>query len=97
MNDIVNVISTVGFPIFCVIALGFFIYKAFEKITNTNAEREKELYKLLGETREQLNNAIEINASFVEILNDLKNNMANVQDDILKIKSTLKMKEEKKV
>jgi hypothetical protein len=49
---------------------------------------------MLGETRAQLDEAIKINASFVEVLSDLKSNMNNVQDDVLKIKQTLHMKKE---
>lgn len=91
MNDIVNIISTLGFPIFCVIALGALVFKGFEKITGTNEAREQKLYEMLGETREQLRKATEINASFVEILSDFRTDLSTIQDDIQSIK--LKMKE----
>jgi hypothetical protein len=94
MADAVSVITNVGFPIFCVLALGGLVWKGFDKITSNNAEREKLLYSMLGETRAQLDEAIKINASFVEILSDLKSNMGSVQDDIVKIKQTLHMKKE---
>lgn len=94
MTDAVSVITNVGFPIFCVLALGALVWKSLDKITTANAEREQKLYLMLGETRAQLDEAIKVNASFVEILSDLKNNMNNVQDDILKIKQTLHMKKE---
>ena len=94
LQDAITVISNLGFPIFCVICLGGLVYKGFDKITAANAEREQKLYIMLGETRAQLDEAIKVNASFVEILSDLKNNMSNVQDDILKIKQTLHMKKE---
>ena len=90
-QDVTTIISTVGFPIFCTLALGYFVFKAFQSITSANQEREKDLYKMLGETREQLNNAIRVNTSFVEILSDLKNNVSSVQDDIAEIKSNLRM------
>lgn len=92
--DAVNIITNVGFPIFCVLALGGLVWKGFDKITSNNAEREKLLYSMLGETRAQLDDAIKINASFVEILSDLKTNMNNVQEDVVKIKSALHMKKE---
>jgi hypothetical protein len=76
------------------LALGGLVWKGFDKITSNNAEREKLLYSMLGETRAQLDEAIKINASFVEVLSDLKSNMNNVQDDVLKIKQTLHMKKE---
>lgn len=94
MTDAVSVITNVGFPIFCVLALGALVWKSFDKITSNNAEREKLLYSMLGETRAQLDDAIKINASFVEILSDLKTNMNNVQEDVAKIKSALHMKKE---
>ena len=94
MTDAVSVITNVGFPIFCVLALGGLVWKGFDKITSSNAEREKLLYSMLGETRAQLDEAIKINASFVEILSDLKTNMSNVQEDVVKIKSALHMKKE---
>lgn len=94
MNDVVSIISNVGFPIFCVLALGGLVYKGFDKITSANAEREQKLYLMLGETRAQLDEAIEVNASFVEILSDMRSDVANVQDDIVKIKTRLNMKKE---
>lgn len=96
MSDAVSIITNVGFPIFCVLALGALVWKGFDKITSNNAERERLLYSMLGETRAQLDDAIKINASFVEILSDLKSNMNNVQDDIVKIKQTLHMRKEDK-
>ena len=38
MEDWINVLQTVGFPIFCVLALGFFIYTAYKKITEDTKE-----------------------------------------------------------
>jgi hypothetical protein len=92
MNDAVTIINNVGFPIFCVLALGALVGWAFKEITKANAERELRLYETIAATREQLNNAIEVNASFVEILSEMRNNVGVMQDDILKIKQQLKMK-----
>ena len=94
MNDIINAVSSLGFPVFCTIMLGALVYKGFDKITTANAEREQKLYVMLGETREQLGKAMEVNASFVEILSEMRNDVANVQDDIVKIKTKLNMKKE---
>ena len=94
MNDIVNVVQNLGFPVFCVISLGALVWKGFDRITTANQDREQKLYMMLGETREQLQKAIEVNASFVEILSDMRTDVANVQDDIVKIKTKLNMKKE---
>lgn len=90
MEDMVSVISTVGFPIFCVLALGLFIYKAFQTITAANAEREKTLYATINQIREQLNKSTEINASFVEILSDFRTDISKIQSDLAEIKSEIK-------
>ena len=41
MEVYANIISTVGFPIACVIALGFFIYKAWNDMSKRSTEREE--------------------------------------------------------
>lgn len=92
MSDAVNVIENVGFPIFCVIALGGLVWLGFKYITQNNIEREAKLYEMLGVTRKELDEAISINAQFVTVLNDLKNDISDVQNDIVKIQNTLSIK-----
>lgn len=89
-NDIVNIISSVGFPIACAMGLGIFIYKAYEKISEMNQLREQKLYDMLYQTQEQLKKATEINASFVEVLSDFRNDITKIQDDIQEIKHEIK-------
>lgn len=93
MNDIVNIISTVGFPIFCVIALGLFIYKTVDKITQMNAEREKKLYEMLGETRAQLSEASELNEKFISVLNDMTTELKRISEDLDSVKRVIERKE----
>ena len=35
MENVTTIISTLGFPIFCAIALGWFCYKSYNKMTDT--------------------------------------------------------------
>ena len=91
-NDAVGIIDNVGFPIFCVIALGGLVWLGFKHITQNNTEREAKLYEMLGAIRKELDEAITINAQFVTILNDLKNDISDVQNDIVKIQNTLAIK-----
>lgn len=35
METVTTIISTLGFPIFCAIALGWFCYKSYNKMTDT--------------------------------------------------------------
>ena len=90
VNDIVNIISTVGFPIACAVGLGIFIYKAYEKMSEMNQLREQKLYDMLDQTQKQLKKATEINASFVEVLSDFRNDITKIQDDIQEIKHEIK-------
>lgn len=92
VNDAVDVIDNVGFPIFCVIALGALVWLGFKHITQNNTEREAKLYEMIGETRKELDEAININAQFVNVLNDLKNDISELQNDIAKIQNTLALK-----
>lgn len=97
VNDAVSIIDNVGFPIFCVIALGGLVWLGFKHITQNNIERETKLYEMLGSTRKELDDAITINAQFVTILNDLKNDISDVQNDIVKIQNTLSIKKGVKI
>lgn len=89
LGDISSIITNVGFPIFCVIALGLFVYKAFDKITAMNAEREQKLYTMLGETREQLSEATKINAGFIEVLNSMRKDVDSIGKDVDDIKTKI--------
>ena len=43
VNTIQTLVTSLGFPIVCVMALGWFIYKAFEKFTAQSEKREEKL------------------------------------------------------
>jgi hypothetical protein len=95
MNEIemaTNLITNLGFPIFCVIALGFFIYKSYSKITDRNIEREDKLYKVLNKTQVQLDKLEEINEGFVKTLEVFTKDNQQIKKDIEVIKEKI-MKE----
>lgn len=89
VNSIQALISTVGFPIFCTLALGAFIYKAMLKITDGNRERESKLYELIGKTQEQLSAAQETNGRFLSVLSQINDEQKEMRNDIDEIKETL--------
>lgn len=77
----VELITTVGFPIACVIAMGWFIYKIYQK----SIDREEELR---GEIKENQ----KINGKFAEIINrhslelgEIKNDVKEIKEDIIVI------------
>ena len=90
MDEVTTIISTVGFPIFCVLALGWFVYKAYNNISVNNKDREEKLYTMLGKTQEQLDNAQNTNAKFVAVLEDFTRDTEVIKNDIDQIKNDIK-------
>ena len=90
VNTIQTLITSLGFPIVCVIALGWFIYNAFEKITAQSEKREEKLYTVIAqaqETNERLSNT---NAEFVSVLNTYKSDLDEIKADVTEIKENMK-------
>ena len=90
VNTIQTLITSLGFPIVCVIALGWFIYKAFEKFTAQSEKREEKLYTVIAqaqETNERLSNT---NAEFVSVLNTYKSDLEDIKADVTEIKENMK-------
>lgn len=81
-DGITTIISTVGFPIFCVVCLGYFVWKAFNMVMANNKEREAKLYDTIAEIRGQLKEASATNASFVKILENMSKDIEDIKDKI---------------
>jgi F0F1-type ATP synthase membrane subunit b/b' len=81
-NNISTIISTVGFPIFCVVCLGYFVWKAFNMVMQNNKEREGKLYDTIAEIRGQLKEASATNASFIKILENMSKDIEDIKDKI---------------
>lgn len=80
--DWMQMISTLGFPIACVVALGWFIATRYDKIATENKEREDRYISLLTESQRQMKELSATNASFVTIISQM-------QDDVDQIKTKL--------
>ena len=90
VNTIQTLVTSLGFPIVCVFALGWFIYNAFEKITAQSEKREEKLYTVIAqaqETNERLSNT---NAEFVAVLNTYKSDLDEIKADVTEIKENMK-------
>lgn len=73
-----ELIGVLGFPIVCVGALGFFIYKLWQQ----SAERENKLMNEITESRV-------INGKFAEIIAQYKVELDEIKVDVKDIKETL--------
>lgn len=78
MEVFVSLISTVGFPIACVIALGAFVWTIYKR----SEKREDEL-------REEIRNNQELNAKMIETLALYAKDISDIQTDINEIKTII--------
>lgn len=79
---IVELISTVGFPIVCVGALGYFVWHIYKQ----SVERENKLLAEITENRL-------VNTKFAEIIAGYEITLGEIQHDVRDIKDTLHMTE----
>lgn len=78
----VELISTLGFPIACVVALGFFVWKIY----NQSIERENKLMAEITENRLVNEKAIETIAQFAERFTHIETDVEVIKTDINLIK-----------
>lgn len=79
---LVEILPSVGFPILCVGALGWFVYKFYTDSQKQNAEREEKLYIQLGKQTE-------INEKFANIIAQYEAKLNIIQTDISEIKTDI--------
>lgn len=95
---IIEVISTLGFPVACVVAMGLFIFHIYKTTTATNAEnmekvqarcaaREEKLYQEIALNREINGKAIETITLYAERLDDIQQDIKEIKTDITVIMS----------
>ena len=90
INTIQTLITTLGFPICVCVALGWFIYKAFEKFTAQSEKREEKLYTVIAQAQETNERLSKTNAEFVSVLNTYKSDLDEIKADVTEIKENMK-------
>lgn len=80
MEVFVELISTLGFPIACVIALGVFVWNIYKQ----SVKREELLMAEITENRL-------INQKFAEIIAGYEITLGEIKDDVKDIKTTLQI------
>lgn len=78
LGVIVELITTVGFPIVCVLALGWFVWHIYKQ----SVERENKLMTEITENRL-------INQKFAEIIGQYEVKLDEIKSDVKDIKDTL--------
>lgn len=88
--DILEIISTLGFPIACVLCLGFFIFKIYNDTTQQNKENMEAVQARCKEREDklytQLEKQNEINGKFANIIAQYDIKLNTIQEDINEIK-----------
>ena len=89
VGTIQSLITSLGFPIVCCVALGWFIYKAFNKFTAQADSREQKLYGVIAEAQAQNQKLSETNAQFISVLNTYKTDIEDIKADVSEIKQKI--------
>lgn len=90
VNTIQTAISTLGFPIVCVLFLGWFIWKIWMTQQDQNKEREDKLYEYLGKAQAVNEELTKTNSEFVEVLHSYKSDLDTIKNDVTEIKQNMK-------
>jgi hypothetical protein len=85
VGTITQLIGTLGFPIVCVIALGFFVFKLWQQ----SAAREEKLMSEITENRLVNEKAIETIALYADRLTHIENNVEAIKNDVVAIKDKI--------
>ena len=92
-GTITSLISSLGFPIVCVIALGYFSFYMVKETNRTNIEtmkklqeryaaRENKLYEEIKENRKVNAKAIETIAHYAEKLDIIQDDVNEIKNDV---------------
>ena len=76
--DWTQIVSTLGFPIACAIALAFFVYKLYQD----SKERENKFFVEIAENRK-------VNAKFAEIIAKYETQLEEIKSDVKEIKDDI--------
>ena len=87
--DWTQLISTLGFPIVCVIGLSYFIYIVYQKTTADNEKREEKLYEVIGKAQANNEMLLETNKEFIAVLETYKTDINEIKHDIEDIKDII--------
>lgn len=90
VNTIQTAISTLGFPIVCVLFLAWFIWKIWMSQQDQNKEREDKLYEYIGKAQAVNEQLTKTNSEFVEVLHSYKSDLDTIKNDVTEIKQNMK-------
>lgn len=81
IKTIETFISSVGFPIACVLGMGYFIWQLYKQ----SVDRENKLYTQIEESRLVNAKAIDTIAHYAERLDTIQEDVKVIKNDVIKI------------
>lgn len=84
-----HAITTLGFPIVCVVFLGWFVWKIWLRQQEQNEKREEKLYACITEAENLNKQLIETNSEFMEVLTDYRSDLDEIKQNVNEIKNTI--------
>lgn len=87
LSAIQTAITTLGFPIVCVISMGWFITKLWNKSQEQNEKREEKLYEVISKSQMQNERLSTTNSEFVKVLTDYRTDLDTIKNDVKEIKT----------
>ena len=87
LSVIQTLITTLGFPIVCVLAMGWFISKTWNQSQEQNKQREDKLYEVVSKAQAQNERLSITNSEFVSVLTDYKTDLETIKNDVKEIKT----------
>lgn len=89
LSTLTQVITQLGFPIVMVLALCMFIKSLWEKQAEQNEKREESLMQCLDKAQTANQKLSDVNAEFVKALQDNRNDIEEIKQDVSEIKLKL--------
>ena len=89
VSNITQLITSLGFPIVCVIAMAYAMWKVYTRSEDRNEQREDKLYKVISDAQAQNKELSDTNVKFVTILENYESDLAGIKTDITDIKNKL--------
>ena len=89
IGAIQTLISTLGFPVVCVLFLGWFIYKIWMNQQDNNKSREEKLYEFIGKAQAVNEDLTKTNSEFLAVLNSYKEDIEDIKSDVSDIKERI--------
>ena len=87
MEEMLNLIPTLGFPIVCCVAVGFCFYQMLNKVLSDSKERENNLMNLTREISTkiaELGQIVDKNTEAISIMNEKIEKLSNEVEDVKK-------------